>query len=208
MCMTTPEIITAVKDVFLGIAAATTAIVAVIGLKNWSRELKGKAEFDVARNLIRATYKLRDELKNCRSSFINAYEFPDGYQGTVGKPSHQEEAQAWAHVYKNRWGPICSAIQEFDSHTLEAEALWGKEIRTRTDHLRQCVKELNVAIDAVISDKAGGGEDFRTDREFAKKMRSTVSASPNDEQNDLSKKTATAIGAIEEQIRPHLRRSQ
>jgi hypothetical protein len=38
-------------------------------------------------------------------------------------------------------------------------------------------------------------------------MRSTVSASRDDEQNELSKKTATAIGAIEEQIRPHLRRS-
>jgi len=207
MCMTTPEIITVMKDVLLGIAAATTATVAVIGLKSWSRELKGKAEFEVARNLIRATYKLRDELQNCRSPLIGAYEFPEGYQGTLGKSSPHEKAQAWAHVYKNRWAPVWSAIQEFDSHTLAAEALWGKEIRTRTDQLRQCVRELNAAIDAVISDEAGGGEDFKRDSKFAKKMRSTVSASRDDEQNELSKKTATAIGAIEEQIRPHLRRS-
>jgi len=207
MCMTTPEIITVIKDVLLGFAAATTATVAVIGLKSWGRELKGKAEFEVARNLIRATYKLRDELQICRSPFISAYEFPEGYRGTLEKSSPQGEAQAWNHVYKNRWVPVWSAIQEFDSHTLEAEALWGKEIRTRTDQLRQCVRELNTAIEAVISDKAGEGNDFKADREFAKKMRSTVSASRDDEQNELSKKTATAIGAIEEQIRPHLRRS-
>jgi hypothetical protein len=204
--MTTPEIIATIKDVILGVAAATTAIVAVIGLKNWSRELKGKAEFEVGRNLIRATYKLRDELQNCRSPFISAYEFPESNQRARGESSSQEEAQAWAHVYKNRWSPVWKVIQEFDSNTLEAEALWGKEIRTRTDQLRQCVKTLRAAIDAVISDKADGGEGFKRDREFAIKMRSIVSAL-GDENNELSKKIATAIVAIEEQIRPHLRRS-
>jgi len=207
MCMTTPEIISAVKDVILGIAAATTATVAVIGLKSWSRELKGKAEFEVARNLIRATYKLRDELQNCRSPFVSALEFPEGYQGALGKTSAQEEAQAWSHVYKKRWEPVWSAIQEFDSHTLEAEALWGKEVRARTDQLRECVKELYVAIDALISDKANRGEHFQSDKEFGRKIRSTVSASRDDEENELSKKISGAIGAIEGQIRPHLRRS-
>ena len=71
--MTTPEVITAIKDVLLGLAAATTAVVAVIGLKNWSRELKGKAEFEIARNMIRATYKLRNELQICRSPFYSAH---------------------------------------------------------------------------------------------------------------------------------------
>ncbi len=205
--MTVPELITAIKDVLLGVAGATTATVAVIGLKNWRRELKGKAEFEVARNLIRATYKLRDELQNCRSPFISANEFPEGYEGELGKSSPLEAAQAWAYVYKARWLPVWSDIQEFDSHTLEAEALWGNAIRTRTDGLRQCVRELNIAIDAVISDKANGGEDFKADRELGKNMRSTVSASSYDENNALSKKIVSAIVAIEEHIRPHLRRS-
>jgi len=207
VCMTTPEIITAIKDVLLGIAAATTAIAAVIGLKSWSRELKGKAEFEIARNLIRSTYKLRDELQNCRLPFISANEFPEGYQGALGSCSAQEEAEAWSHVYKNRWVPVWAAIQEFDSHTLEAESLWGKEVRTRTDQLRQCVKELHIAIDTLISDKANRGEGFKSDREFGKKIRSTVSASRDNENNELSQKIANAIKTIEEQIRPHLRRS-
>ncbi len=207
MCMTALELITAIKDILLGVAGATTATVAFIGLKNWRRELKGKVEFEVARNLIRATYKLRDELQNCRSPFISAHEFPEGYEGELGKSSQLEAAQAWAHVYKTRWLPVWSAIQDFDTHTLEAEALWGNEIRTRTDRLRQCVRELNIAIDAVISDKANGGEDFKADREFGKNMRSTVSASSYDENNALSKKIVSAIAAIEEHIRPHLYRS-
>ena len=39
MCLSTPEIVAVVKDVLLGIAAATTATVAVIGLKSWRRAL-------------------------------------------------------------------------------------------------------------------------------------------------------------------------
>lgn len=58
--MSFPEVIAIVKDVLVGVAAATTAVAAVIGLRSWSRELKGKAEFEAARNLARATYKVRD----------------------------------------------------------------------------------------------------------------------------------------------------
>lgn len=206
--MTWPEIITVVKDILLGLAAATTAMVAVLGLRRWRQELEGKAQFEVARNLIRATYKLRDEVRNCRSPFYSAYEFPEDYKGRLGaqQQAAEEEARAWIHIYKNRWAPVWTALQEFDSHTLEAEALWGSAIRNKTDAMRKCVRELNAAIDAVIRDKASGGEDFK-DREFGKEMRSTVAASADDEKNVLNQKIGAAIKGIEDEIRPHLRRS-
>jgi hypothetical protein len=201
------EIITAIKDVLLGGAAVATASVAVIGLKNWSRELRGKADFDVARGLIRATYKLRDEIRACRSPFIRGQEFPEGYYDPAKKSTPENEAQGWAHVYKNRWQPVWGAIQEFDAQTLEAEALWGGGIREKTDKLRECVAELNSAIDAIISDKASGGRDFESDQEFGRKMRSIASASGSDSKNELSKKIAEAVTGIEDKIRPHLKRS-
>lgn len=205
--MTWPEIITVVKDVLLGLAAATTAVVALLGLHKWRQELEGKAQFEVARNLIRATYKLRDEVRNCRSPFYSAYEFPEDYKGGLGaQRSAEEETRAWIYIYKNRWAPVWTALQEFDSHTLEAEALWGSAIRTKTDALRKCVRELNAAIDAVIRDKASGGEDFK-DRDFGKEMRSITAASADDDKNALNQKIGTAINGIEDELRPHLRRS-
>ncbi len=205
--MCTAEIISIIKDILIAVAAAVTATVAVLGLKSWSRELRGKADFEVARGLIRATYKLRDELGFCRSPFIRAQEFPEGYYKPTGKNTPQEEAEGLAYVYKNRWQPVWNAIQEFDVQALEAEALWGSDLKAKTNVLRKCVSELNAAIDALISDKSSGGRDFESDREFGRKIRSTVSASGGDSKNELSKKIIDAVTKIEDKVRAHLKRS-
>lgn len=204
--MTIPEVIVVIKDVLLGAAAVTTATVAVIGLKNWSRELRGKTEFEAARNLMRATYLVRDELQYSRAPFVAAGEFPSDYPGLQAATAEQE-AQAWSYIYRNRWEPVREALQEFETHVLEAEALWGGDIRTKTDELRQCARELQVAMDAVIDDKAQRGENFKADKDFEKEMRSTAHASRGDENNALNKKIKAAVNAIEDKVRPHLRRS-
>ena len=193
------------EHVAVAIAATVTGTVAVLGLQSWRRELQGRAEFEVARNLARATYKLRDALASCRSPFTAAHEFPPGYGGALGKRSAEEEGNAWAHVYKNRWTPVWNALQDFDAHTLEAEALWGNNIRKRTDAMRKCVGTLNGAIEAYISNKHAGGEHFN-DREFGKEVQADIWAMKEDE-NPLSKAIKEAVHGIEEQIRPHLKRS-
>ena len=202
-----PLTITAIKDVLLGAAAVITASVAVVGLQRWRLELRGKADFEAARALARATYKLRDELAMCRTPFVRAHEFPPSYNSSKSR-TPQQEAEGWAHMYKTRWQPVWSAIQEFDTQALEAEALWGTAAREKTQALRACVKELNVAIEAVIDDKAAGGQNFATDRELGKRMRATASASGNDQSNELSKSIASAVKGIEELLRPHLARGQ
>lgn len=131
LCMTPNEWITAVKDVLLGAAAVTTAIVAIIGLDKWRKELEGKTGFDAARGLIKATYTLRDQLQICRSPFYSATEFPADYKGGFGGQSKEEETKAWVHIYKNRWDPVWNAIQEYDAQTLEAEALWALEFASK-----------------------------------------------------------------------------
>lgn len=97
--MTLSEVISIGKDIFLAIAAAITAIVAVMGLRSWSRELKGKAEFEAARNLALATYKLRDALRECRSPFYEISELA-GYNPGWGGSADQAEANQFAHIYK------------------------------------------------------------------------------------------------------------
>lgn len=121
------EILTLSKDAVVALAAAVTGTVAVVGLSNWNRELRGKASFEVARSLARATYKLRDELRHSRSPLLSASEFPEGYVGHLGQNSSRERADALAYVYGNRWKHVYEALESFDTNTLEAEAMWGEK---------------------------------------------------------------------------------
>lgn len=200
-----PLIITAIKDVLLGAAAVVTASVAVAGLQRWRLELRGKADFEAARALARTTYKLRDELANCRAPFIGGQEFPPSYYA-ITRRTAQEEAEGWAHVYKTRWRPVWEAIQEFDAQSLESEALWGASVRQKTQALRACIRELNSAIEAFIDDKVTGGGNFASDPDFGKRMRATVWASGSDQSNELSQRITAAVKGIEDMIRPHLAR--
>lgn len=203
--MTAVEFFSIVKDIALASAAGITAYVAFTGLGKWQKELKGKANFEVARTLIKTVYKLRDELGYARSPFVSGQEFPEDYRGALGKHTAEEEGQAWAHVYSKRWEPVGNAIQEFDAALLEAEALWGSPIKEKASKLRQAANELRVSMEAVISDKYSGGQDFK-DGDFGKKMRNNVSATQT-AKDELSNKINEAITELEGEIRPHLTRS-
>lgn len=122
-----PATFDSLKDLALGGAAVVTAWVAVRGIEKWCEELSGKASFEVARTLARATYKVRDEIAACRSPLIRSSEYPESYRNYVPgeQPDHAVEANALAYVYNNRWTPVTDALREFDTQGLEAEALWG-----------------------------------------------------------------------------------
>lgn len=198
------QIISATKDIILIFAAIATAHVAINGLKNWSRELKGKADFEVARGLIRSVYKLRDELRHCRTPWVSSGEFPEGYDPKNKSP--ETEAKAYSFIYSNRWKPIATALQDFETQALEAEALWGSIFKPKTDELRQCARNLQVSLEAAISNKANDGESFRSDPDFEKTVNEDIWAI-KDDTNPLTLKISEAINAIEQAIRPHFKRS-
>lgn len=204
--MNAVEFFSILKDVIIAGAAGTTAFIAYMGLDKWQKELRGKANFEVARELIKALYKLRDELSYCRSPFVSASEFPDNYYNvTTEKRSNEDEGQAYAHVYSKRWEPVGKAIQDFDAYLLEAEALWGPTIKEKAKELRQCVKNLRVDIEAFINNKYSGGEDFQ-DKEYAKEIRASISDMKSKE-NKLTNEINAAIESLEPEIRIHLSRS-
>ncbi|RME58589.1 hypothetical protein D6779_06190 [Candidatus Parcubacteria bacterium] len=202
MDMSIAEVVSIAKDVFLAAAAATTAVVAILGLNKWSKELRGKANFEVAKELLKATYHLRDAIDRCRSPWIDGSEFPEGYK--IGNNDPKTEGQAYVHVFSKRLKPIYTALQHFDSLVLEAEALWGGAIREKANEFRHCVRILEVDIETMIEDKFRGGELFK-DRNFARQIRSSV-FNTKSKDNELTKKIEASIQALEDEIRPHLSR--
>ena len=205
--LATLEIISAFKDIILACAALVTASIAVYGVKSWSRELKGKASFEVARGLIRATYKLRDELGYSRSPWTSLSEFPKDYSPMPKDRTPKKEAEAWAYVFNNRWRPVAEAQLEFEAQVLEAEALWGSDIKLKTNELKQCARNLRVAMEAIVVNEANDKENFKSDKEFGKEIEADVWAIKEDN-NKLSQKIKDAVLGIEESVRPHIKRNE
>ncbi|ORT52207.1 hypothetical protein ST37_02415 [Vibrio sp. qd031] len=200
------EIIQVIKDIALAGAAITTAIVAYQGLKSWRRELEGKAEFEIARALVLATYKLRDSLKLVRSPWIHGHEFPDDYPLNMSERTPDIEAKAFAHIYTNRWKPVVEALQNFDVQSLEGEALWGSASRDKTNEMRQCARNLQVSIEAFIHNKAENNEDFKSNKEFKKSIEADVWGTES-EDNKLTQQINAAVENLEKELRPYLKRS-
>lgn len=206
MCMMVLDFISVVKDILIGAAALTTAIVAIMGLKSWRRELYGKVNFEIARNLLRASYSVRDELQNSRLPFVGAWEFPPDYHAR-DDATRRQKADAWSFVYRNRWAPVRDALRELETSSLEAEVLWGADVRTATDSLLGCARAVRIAMEAIVENEASEGQNFDRDRSYGVEMRSAAQASPQNNENPTSVAVLEAINRIESLTKPHLRRN-
>ena len=200
------EFVSVIKDILLSIAAIVTASVAIIGLRSWKKELSGKASFEVARGLIRATYKLRDEINYGRSPFTHANEFPDDYDPR--NKTEEKEAKAWAYIFTNRWKPIAEAILEFDANVLEAEALWGGEIKDKTSELKRCAHNLRASMESYVRNEASGGRNFESNNSLSERIHSEIWSGWGDEgeTDKLSERINDSIYNIESELRPYLTR--
>lgn len=133
------------KDVALGAAAAVGASVALRGLDTWRRQLRGSVEYELARRLLRCTYRWREAIKSVRRPMVWAYEMPAPPKEDRETMSEEEvHHYGYAMAYQNRWEKVVEARDELQTELLEAEALWGKEINTRYNACFALERELYV----------------------------------------------------------------
>ncbi|GAB7561439.1 hypothetical protein nrt1_56360 [Pseudomonas aeruginosa] len=88
-------------EIITAIAASAGAITAAIGVNTWRSELKGRAEFDAARGLMRSVYKARQYIASVRSPLIFSHEFPVEYKDASPDRTPEQEENGYAHVFKN-----------------------------------------------------------------------------------------------------------
>ena len=199
------EIVTLIKDIVLALCAIGTLSLAVYGLKSWARELTGKADFEVSRQLIRAVYKFRDEMEYSRSPMTLAHEFPSDYDPTNKESEYQ--AKSWSYVFSNRWKPVVEAVQELEAQGLEAEALWGTEIKQLVQNLRKNARLLRVGMQAVVDNEMHEHENFTCNPDLATQMRNRVWKSALGDSDEITDSISFAVEELENYLRPHLKRN-
>ena len=188
------------KDTATAAAAIAAAIVAALGLQTWKKQLHGSANYELARRLLRATYKVREAIRTVRVPFISIGEIIEARKAVgleitgAGIESSGENERA---AYKIRWDQLSTALIDFQAELLEAEALWGSPIRNSSASLSQCIRELNAAIAEWLHGK--------THLDPTRDEHVTGIIYELGDSNPFSERLAAAIGDIESQLRPHLK---
>lgn len=175
------------------VAIVTGAIVAIVGVNTWKKELAGKVEYELARRYLKSVYKVREAIKFVRNPFIPVDEI-----SIALKESGLEEADYSDHersnraVYSKRWKKVTEASTDLNVELIEAEVSWGKEAVEVSKGLTDQVNKLFVALKMFLEVR-----EIKHDRGIIYE-----GYDANDVFNqDLEK----AIKKIESYVRPHLK---
>lgn len=152
---------TLVEIAFFVVAGAT----ALLGLRTWSRELRGRAEYDLARRVLTGAYRVRDRIRECQSPFSVAAEWRDF------KPDPEESAERQGvsrsyFMYGHRFNRVLDALAAWESDVLEAEAVFGEGARGACQGISRIASELNAAIQSYHQSRWQGGEWTDADQRF------------------------------------------
>jgi hypothetical protein len=137
--------VTLIKDCITILSTATIAIIAIIGLTTWKKQLKGKTEYELARRLLRAVYEVRDAIGAVRNPFASAAEISISLQEAnieIEPRDPEFNAKSQSALYQRRWKKVQEALGELDLEEFEAEVIWGHGIKEKILVLRRQVVKL------------------------------------------------------------------
>jgi hypothetical protein len=199
------EFLPIIKDIILILTALTGAIVAARGLSAWKRQLSGKAEYELAQRLLKATYKLREAIRVVRNPVMFSGEMPEPPED---HPAAESDAKKrWYGVtqaYEKRWESVRNAHVDIEAELLEAEVLWGRHIREKFLSLFEVENDLFINILAYFDHLDPDIHESRTPEEArANRLILYGVGGLNDA---LHKRLQESIATIENELKPHLKR--
>lgn len=206
--MTCVELASLLKDVVLSGTAITGAIVAVKGLGTWRRQLKGKSEYELSRRVLVTLFKYRDAINGVRHPAMWAYELPSPPEEEAEKMSPEQiRFYGTSKAYQARWDKVQTERTSLYADLLEAEAIWGIELKDLFKKVFDLEHELFTRIRHYIelinpdTDEATKEAIQRIDEKAREIMYDNMSGEPDEYKQDL----VSAIENIEKYLKPKLK---
>ncbi|SDY01245.1 hypothetical protein [Nitrosomonas sp. Nm58] len=205
--MTCAEIVTLLKDIVLSGAAITGAVVAVKGLGTWQRQLKGQSEYELSRRILVSVFKYRDAINGVRHPAMWAYEMPSPPEEEATKMSWEQiRFYGTSKAYQARWDKVQAERTTLYADLLEAEAIWGAELKELfkgvfdLEHelftrIRHYVELINPDTDAASKEAI---------RNIDKNARDIMYDNLSEEPDEYKRDIISAVEKIEKYLKPKL----
>jgi len=185
-------------NVYSGAITALSTIIiaglAVYGVREWKRQLKGKTDYEIARRYLKAALQLRDAIRFVRNPFISVAEMQLALK-EHGFDSKEYENQNKTNraVYSIRWKKVQEAKTNLEAELLEAEVSWGDDATKAQKSLDDLAKKLFSALMLFLNENAKlNDENDKLIYDFGDK-------------DEFSPKINNAIKEIKEFLKPHLK---
>ena len=203
------EYFTFAKDVVIATAAAIGAFVAFRGLSTWNRQLKGGVEYDLARRILKCTYRMREAIKGVRNPVMWGNEMPTPEESKAAvMTGAQLRHYGKANAYQKRLDVVAEKLSDLQTEILEAEAIWGRIIYEEFEPLFKLQRELQSSVYAYVSgSNPNEPEHMRAAfREMQRNQRDILYDLSNSTPDEYSLNISLAIENIESFLKTHLRK--
>lgn len=205
--MTCAEIVTLLKDLVLAGAAITGAVVAVKGLGTWQRQLKGQSEYELSRRILVTVFKYRDAINGVRHPAMWAYEMPSPPEDEASKMSSEQiRFYGTSKAYQARWDKVQTERTSLYADLLEAEAIWGTELKNLFNGVFDLEHELFTRIrhhvELINPDTSEASKKAIMD--IDNKARDIMYDNLSEEPDEFKQDLIVAIEKIEKYLKPKL----
>lgn len=192
-------------------AAAAAVWYARSGLNTWRKQLKGTAEFELARSLLAQTYQLRDSIHILRTPTVSEPQVEKDHADVEEKSILEKSHLAYLRGLEKRWAQVQDSSRELELLLIEAESLWGNESRNKFSQLFGLKHTLHSAINMYFRAHSmpNGLKQSSLDLVEQKILyEMIIDHSSEDGPDDFNKRIKAALKPIEHQLRPYLNRDR
>jgi len=182
------------SDAITAISAIIIVSLAIYGIREWRRQIKGKTNYEIARRYLKASLNLRNAILYVRNPFIPAIEMQTALKEHGFKSEeYTDNVKTNIAVYSRRWKKVQEAWTDLEAELLDAEVSLGADAVNVSSPLIALVKELFAALQMYID---GHRQKIKDELIYNQ-------GSP-DNPDEFSKKITDAIEKIKEFLKPHL----
>jgi hypothetical protein len=185
------------------LGSIATAIIAGIALNAWRDQMRGTSRHQAAAEIAEAAQLTRYHFYDARNSMYLASEFPAAYHANANR-THQDEADGWAYVFKNRWDLLGTHILRLATLRAKAGALLSDDCATALEGLARKGRELhNFFADRIEQYRVGPNIVSQwTDQKWVQRVRDSVAVIPGDRSDPYSVEFEEKFASLKRLIDP------
>ena len=188
------------KDIVSILGTIGTLTLGTIGLTTWRRQLRGTAEYEVAKKALRLTYEVQDAIRAVRYPMLYLRQ-----EEVEAGRSLQEEQR----IYQERLNRLEAKWSELRTVILESRVIWGLGAESRFKALRERIATLHSEIWLHFWLKgAYAGPGATVDRNPERVAANDKVVYFASDEDDFSKEVGAAVDRIEEFFERRVRRSR